>query len=191
VATEGFASQLERVAVHAKETLADLGYPWALVGGFRTGGATIRSRRRFRYRWGVGEHTDYGLLTILLQDDAGGAGGAVAVGMAAAPPVPGSFFCNTGDMLDHMTHGVFRSTPHHVRNPALRDRLSYLFFFILPFSRGCSRSTYRAWRLRPTNRRIAGIRPTSMAFFQGTYKVFPKPRQATLQEVAMSECQNE
>lgn len=30
MATEGFASQLERVAVHAKETLADLGYPWAL-----------------------------------------------------------------------------------------------------------------------------------------------------------------
>jgi predicted nucleotidyltransferase len=44
VATEGFASQLERVAVHAKETLADLGYPWALVGGLAV---SARAEPRF------------------------------------------------------------------------------------------------------------------------------------------------
>ena len=44
MATEGFASQLERVAVHAKETLADLGYPWALVGGLAV---SARAEPRF------------------------------------------------------------------------------------------------------------------------------------------------
>jgi predicted nucleotidyltransferase len=44
VATEGFRSQLERVTVHAKETLADLGYPWALVGGLAV---SARAEPRF------------------------------------------------------------------------------------------------------------------------------------------------
>ncbi|HEX6903869.1 MAG TPA: 2-oxoglutarate and iron-dependent oxygenase domain-containing protein [Thermoanaerobaculia bacterium] len=84
--------------------------------------------------WGVGEHTDYGLLTILLQDDAGGLEVKSRSGWVSAPPVPGSFVCNIGDMLDRMTKGVFRSTPHRVRNPAPRDRLSFPFFFDPNFS---------------------------------------------------------
>jgi isopenicillin N synthase-like dioxygenase len=79
--------------------------------------------------WGVGEHTDYGLLTILLQDDAGGLEVRSGNTWIAAPPIPGSFVCNIGDMLDRMTRGVYRSTPHRVRNPAPRDRLSFPFFF--------------------------------------------------------------
>lgn len=79
--------------------------------------------------WGVGEHTDYGLLTILLQDDAGGLEVKSRLGWVSAPPVPGSFVCNIGDMLDRMTRGHYRSTPHRVRNRALRDRLSFPFFF--------------------------------------------------------------
>src|SRR5262245_51610349 len=79
--------------------------------------------------WGVGEHTDYGLLTILLQDDAGGLEVKSQSRWVSAPPVPGSFVCNIGDMLDRMTRGLFRSTPHRVRNPVPRDRLSLQFFF--------------------------------------------------------------
>jgi isopenicillin N synthase-like dioxygenase len=79
--------------------------------------------------WGVGEHTDYGLLTILLQDDAGGLEVKSRSQWVAAPPIAGSFVCNIGDMLDRMTKGLFRSTPHRVRNPAPRDRLSFPFFF--------------------------------------------------------------
>lgn len=79
--------------------------------------------------WGVGEHTDYGVLTILKQDDAGGLEVKSDGGWISAPPIENSFVCNIGDMLDRMTRGLYRSTPHRVRNPAPRDRLSFPFFF--------------------------------------------------------------
>ncbi len=80
-------------------------------------------------RWGVGEHTDYGLLTILKQDDTGGLQVKSGGGWRAAPPIPGAFLCNIGDMLDRMTAGQYRSTPHRVQNVTRRDRLSFPFFF--------------------------------------------------------------
>jgi isopenicillin N synthase-like dioxygenase len=79
--------------------------------------------------WGVGEHTDYGVLTILKQDDVGGLQVETGSGWVDAPPVPGSFVCNIGDMLDRLTRGVYRSTPHRVLNTSGRDRLSFPFFF--------------------------------------------------------------
>lgn len=87
--------------------------------------------------WGVAEHTDYGLLTILAQDDCGG----LQVRMPAAhdsansndtwldvPAEPDIFVVNIGDMLDRLTFGRYRSTPHRVRNASGRERMSYPFF---------------------------------------------------------------
>lgn len=79
--------------------------------------------------WGVGEHTDYGLLTILMQDRTGGLQVKSKSGWIDAPPIPGSFVCNIGDMLDRMTAGLYRSTPHRVKSPVEHDRLSFPFFF--------------------------------------------------------------
>ena len=79
--------------------------------------------------WSVGEHTDYGLLTLLKQDDRGGLQVKSAGRWIEAPPVDGTFVCNIGDMLDRMTAGFYRSTPHRVRNRSEHGRLSFPFFF--------------------------------------------------------------
>jgi isopenicillin N synthase-like dioxygenase len=79
--------------------------------------------------WSVGEHTDYGILTILRQDDSGGLQVKSQSRWIDAPPVPGALVCNIGDMLDRMTGGLYRSTPHRVRNRSDRGRLSFPFFF--------------------------------------------------------------
>jgi isopenicillin N synthase-like dioxygenase len=78
--------------------------------------------------WGVGEHTDYGLLTLLAQDECGGLQVKTPRGWIDAPPVPGTLVCNIGDMLDRLTGGWFRSTPHRVQNRSGRDRLSFPLF---------------------------------------------------------------
>jgi isopenicillin N synthase-like dioxygenase len=78
---------------------------------------------------GVGEHTDYGLLTILRQDMSGGLEVKTKSHWVAAHPIANSFVCNIGDMLDRMTGGRYLSTPHRVRNLTRHNRLSFPFFF--------------------------------------------------------------
>jgi isopenicillin N synthase-like dioxygenase len=138
--------------------------------------------------WGVGEHTDYGLLTILLQDDAGGLEVKSRSRWVSAPPVPGSFVCNIGDMLDRMTGGLFRSTPHRVRNPAPRDRLSFPFFFDPNYFAHVRPIELEARDLPPDDRDERWDR-ASVHAFEGTYgdyllskvgKVFPELGSAVL-----------
>jgi isopenicillin N synthase-like dioxygenase len=80
--------------------------------------------------WGVAEHTDYGLLTVLAQDQLGGLEVArPRGGWIAVEPRPGMFVCNLGDMLERLTNGRYRSTPHRVRNTSGQGRLSFPYFF--------------------------------------------------------------
>ena len=77
--------------------------------------------------WGVAEHTDYGLLTLLAQDDAGGLEVRGPEGWVPVPVVEDAFVCNLGDMLERCTGGEFRSTAHRVTVPAV-ERLSMPLF---------------------------------------------------------------
>ena len=82
-----------------------------------------------RAAWGVGEHTDYGFLTLLAQDDTGGLEVRTPDGWIATEPVAGALVCNVGDMLERLTMGRLRSTPHRVCNRSNTGRLSFPFFF--------------------------------------------------------------
>ena len=84
-------------------------------------------------QWGVGEHTDYGVLTILKQDDQGGLQIKTRKGESYewidAPPIQGTFVINIGDMLEKMTYGRYLSTPHRVKKQTNQSRFSFPYFF--------------------------------------------------------------
>jgi isopenicillin N synthase-like dioxygenase len=138
--------------------------------------------------WGVGEHTDYGLLTLLLQDDVPGLQVRTPQGWLDAPPLPGTLVCNIGDMLDRLTGGTCRSTPHRVRNASGRERFSFPLFFDPDFT---ARVTPLPQHARIDPDRVAADRSARwdgasvLAPFNGTYgdyllgkvgKVFPQLR---------------
>jgi len=78
--------------------------------------------------FGVGAHTDYGLLTLLRQDEVGGLEVWHGDHWLSAPPVPDSFVCNVGDMLERLTAGRYVSALHRVRNVTTRSRISMPLF---------------------------------------------------------------
>lgn len=80
-------------------------------------------------RIGCGAHTDYGLCTLLLQDEVGG----LQVRNSAdewvnAPYIEGSFVVNIGDMMSMWSNGRYASTVHRVVNMTGKERYSIPFF---------------------------------------------------------------
>lgn len=76
------------------------------------------------------EHTDYGAITILWQDDVGGLQVRNRAGdWIAAPPVEDTFVINIGDMLQRWSNDLFISTPHRVLNSSGRERYSIPVFY--------------------------------------------------------------
>lgn len=66
---------------------------------------------------GAGAHTDWGSVTVLLQDALSGLEVRNADGdWILAKPIPGTFVINIGQMMERFTGGVYKANLHRVRN---------------------------------------------------------------------------
>ncbi len=82
-------------------------------------------------RQGVGAHKDSGVLTLLFVEPGKG-GLQVQNGddWIDAPPIPGAFVVNIGELLEVATNGYLKATVHRVISPLIgTDRISIPFFF--------------------------------------------------------------
>jgi isopenicillin N synthase-like dioxygenase len=81
-------------------------------------------------QFGVGPHTDFGVLTVLCQDGVGGLQVQDLRGdWVQAPPIEGTLVVNVADLLARWTDGAYKSTPHRVVNASGRERLSLVLAF--------------------------------------------------------------
>jgi len=79
---------------------------------------------------GVGAHKDGGFVTVLLQDIQAGLQVEYDGSWLDAPPIPGTFVINVGEVLEMASNGYLRATVHRVVTPpAGTDRRSVAFFF--------------------------------------------------------------
>jgi isopenicillin N synthase-like dioxygenase len=80
-------------------------------------------------QWSFSPHTDYGMFTILSQDELGGLQTRNSAGeWIDVPPVPGTFVVNVGDTLQMWTNDVYVSTLHRAANTYGKARISAVFF---------------------------------------------------------------
>lgn len=82
---------------------------------------------------GAGAHTDYGVITLLFQDDAGGLEVKDAAGQwIPVEPEEGVIIINTGDLVERWTNGKLRSTAHRVQPKIGGGERRSIAFFVDP-----------------------------------------------------------
>ena len=116
------------VALGAPETYFDehFGEPSTLIKIVRYPGKDDPAPQQ-----GVGAHKDSGVLTLLwIEPGKGGLQVERDGAWVDAPPVPGAFVVNIGELLEYATQGYLKATNHRVISPRYPDeRISVPFFF--------------------------------------------------------------
>lgn len=109
-------------------------------------------------RPGIGAHTDYECFTLLRSTVPGlevmnGAGEWID-----APPVPGAYVVNVGDMMEIWTNGEFVATSHRVRKVS-EERYSFPLFFAADYDTVVA----------PLQRFVSGEKPARKALKAGEH----------------------
>ena len=80
---------------------------------------------------GASAHTDFGAITLLLQDENPGLEilDTNTDTFVPIPPNPNAYIVNVGDMLSKWTRNEYKSSVHRVINRNPGDRYSVVFFF--------------------------------------------------------------
>jgi isopenicillin N synthase-like dioxygenase len=93
--------------------------------------ATTEEGEAQKRQLGSSAHTDFGAVTLLLQDEHPGlevqdreTGEWIGV-----PPDPAAYVVNMGDMISRITGGLYKSSIHRVVNKNPTDRFSVVYFF--------------------------------------------------------------
>jgi len=81
---------------------------------------------------GIGAHSDFECFTILHTAGPGLQVMNAADEWVAAPPLPGTFIVNVGDLIEGWTNGRFKSTQHRVVNTG-KERYSMPLFFAVDY----------------------------------------------------------
>lgn len=142
--TEAYAATLERLARHLMGLMAlGLGLPRHHFEPYLRNPMPVlrllhyppQSASRVQGQIGSGAHTDWGGITLLAQDSAGGLQVQGADGQwLDARPLEGAFVVNLGDLMQRWTNDAYRSTLHRVvNNVSGRDRYSIAYFFDIDY----------------------------------------------------------
>jgi len=111
--------------------------------------------------FGVGEHTDAGALTLLLQDDQAGLEVCREGRWFLVEPTPGALVINIGDMIQVWSNDRYRAALHRVVTNPTRDRYSVPFFLSPSYE-----TTYAPLPTTVTPERPARYRPIQWREFR-------------------------
>lgn len=86
---------------------------------------------RLTFLVGIGAHTDFGSVTLLLQDDVGGLQvfDKPTMSWIDVKPTPGAYVVNLGNVMMRWSNDTYVSNLHRVINKTGRERYSVPFFF--------------------------------------------------------------